>query len=364
MKIEEQWLRQGVKARRKRNQGRVQALESMRALYAKRRTVMGTANLSLTEAERSGQLVINAEHISYYYQQCPIVENFSLKIMRGDRIGIIGPNGSGKTTLLQLLLQELSPQEGFVHTGTGLKIAYFDQRRAQIDFEKTILDNVAEGREKIDVNGRAIHAFSYLQDFLFTPEQIRAPAKNLSGGERNRLLLARLFSKSANLLVMDEPTNDLDIETLELLEELLIQYQGTLLLVSHDRNFLDNVVTSVLIWQKPGQFNEYFGGYQDWQHHLAKKIPPIDKPKNTSKTPINTVQTKKLTYKQQQELKELPQHIEQLECKRSDLHTVISQTDFYQQSEDKRNATLATLAELDKSIESAYARWEKLEQLK
>jgi len=266
---EEVWIRQGIKARRTRNEGRVRALEAMRAERAKRRDVTGKASFNFNEAEKSGQLVIEAKNISHAFNDINVIDDFSIRIMRGDKIGLIGPNGVGKSTLLNILLGNLTPQQGTVIQGTKLQVAYFDQLRQALDPEKTVIDNVAEGRESVEIGGKTLHIISYLADFLFTPQRALTPVKALSGGECNRLLLARLFTQPANLLVMDEPTNDLDIETLDLLEELINNYQGTLLLVSHDRTFLDNVVTSTLIFEGQGKIKEYVGGYQDW---LRQKV--------------------------------------------------------------------------------------------
>ena len=280
---EEVWIRQGIKARRTRNEGRVRALEQMRRERAGRREREGAVRMAAAEAERSGKRVIEAEHVSFGWDGRMLVRDFSTTILRGDRVGIIGPNGAGKTTLLHLLLGRLEPTAGTVTLGTGLEVAYFDQQRAQLDETASALDNVAHGREHVDVGGRTRHVMSYLQDFLFPPDRARAPVTRLSGGERNRLLLARLFSRPANLLVMDEPTNDLDMETLELLEELLADYPGTLLLVSHDREFLDNVVTSTLVFEGDGRIGEFVGGYSDWLGwHRAHMSPAAAPPKASS----------------------------------------------------------------------------------
>src|SRR5690606_18635616 len=261
---EEAWIRQGIKARRTRNEGRVRALKALRLERSQRRELQGKASFTLASGDQSGKLVAELDNVSYRYGDKPILQNFSTRIMRGDRIGLIGANGAGKSTLLKIILGELQPQSGSVRLGTNLQIAYFDQLRDQLDLDKGAVDNVAEGREFIDLNGQSRHIYSYLSDFLFTGERARTPLRALSGGERNRVLLARLFSKPANLLVLDEPTNDLDVETLELLEELLTAYEGSVLLVSHDRAFLNNLVTSVIAFEGLGQVKEYVGGYDDW----------------------------------------------------------------------------------------------------
>lgn len=362
---EEKWIRQGIKARRTRNEGRVRALEAMRRERNQRRERQGLVKMNVSEADKSGQLVIEAQHISQQYDQRPIIRDFSIRIMRGDRIGLIGPNGIGKSTLLNILLQKIPPQQGSVTQGTKLEIAYFDQLRAELDLEKTVAENVSQGSDMVEINGAKRHIISYLGDFLFTPQRARIAAKALSGGECNRLLLARLFSRPSNLLVMDEPTNDLDIETLELLEELLSQYQGTLLLVSHDREFLDNVVTSTLVFEGNGKIQEYIGGYTDWlqQSKVISTLPA--KPQKTETKKIEATssnQTKKLSYKEQRELEELPQRIEKLEAEQAELLQQIASPEFYQQSPDKITAVNAKLTQLNADLEVAYQRWELLEK--
>ncbi|TVT54555.1 MAG: ATP-binding cassette domain-containing protein [Sedimenticola thiotaurini] len=365
---EEVWIRQGIKARRTRNEGRVRALQAMRAERVQRRERSGNVNMALQQAERSGKLVVEVEGISYAWDGVPIVKNFSTTIMRGDRIGIIGPNGAGKTTLLNLLLGKLQPTTGTVKHGTKLEVAYFDQLRAQLDDEKSVIDNVADGSDKVEVNGTSKHVISYLQDFLFAPDRVRQPVKALSGGERNRLLLARLFTKSANVLVMDEPTNDLDVETLELLEELLLDYKGTLLLVSHDRVFLNNVVTSTLVFEGEGEVNEYVGGYDDWLHQ--RKTPAVES--NRKKTLVKAEKTpppaiveenkpKKLSYKDQRELDALPKLIEQLEAEIEQLQLTIADPAFYKGSKDEMLAVQNKMQEAEAALTKAYARWEILE---
>jgi ATP-binding cassette subfamily F protein uup len=362
---EERWIRQGIKARRTRNEGRVRALKALRNERAQRREVQGKATLSFKEAEKSGQLVVEAENIRQVYADKVIIDNFSTRIMRGDRIGLIGPNGIGKSTLLNILLGNLAPQQGRVRLGTKLQIAYFDQMRAVLDPEKTVLENVAQGRESIQFGDKTKHIISYLGNFLFTPQRAHTPVKALSGGECNRLVLANLFSKPANLLVLDEPTNDLDIETLELLEELLNDYNGTLLLVSHDRAFLDNVVTSVLVFSGNGKISEYVGGYSDWLQMAAQtktqdKKVDIKKPKEIAEgKPAR--QQKKLSYKEQRELAELPQRIEQFEQEQQTLSALIASPKFYQQDNVEITKIMSRLQELETLLQQLYSRWEALE---
>lgn len=360
---EERWIRQGIKARRTRNEGRVRALIALRKTRASRRELQGKASFDLHDAQKSGQLVVEAKHISQRYNNQTIINDLSLRIMRGDRIGLIGPNGVGKSTLLNILLGKLTPQQGTVAQGTKLHVAYFDQLRQALDLEKTVVDNVAQGSDIIEINGSKRHVISYLSDFLFTPERARTPVKALSGGECNRLLLARLFSQPANLLVLDEPTNDLDIETLELLEELLNDYQGTLLLVSHDRAFLDNVVTSTLIFEGNGVIEEYIGGYQDWLNQRKVRVAPepmIEKKEVQSKPK----QTKKMSYKEQKELAELPTQIEALEAEQVELGRLTAAAEFYQQDPKTVANTLDRLHNLPAELERAYARWNELEMRK
>src|SRR5579883_1837299 len=357
---EEVWIRQGIKARRTRNEGRVRALEAMRLQRSKRREVQGKADFNVNEGEKSGRLVIEAKNISQSFNHQPVIENFSLRVMRGDRIGLIGPNGVGKSTLLNILLGKMPPEHGTVTLGTKLQIAYFDQLRQALDLEKTVAENVVQGTDFLEINGKKRHIMSYLGDFLFSSHRARTPVKALSGGECNRLLLAKLFSQPSNLLVMDEPTNDLDIETLELLEELLSQYQGTLLLVSHDRAFLDNVVTSTLIFEGQGKIQEYVGGYHDWlrQKTEEKSQPTPSIEKSIKKTEKSST---KLSYKEQKELAELPKKIEQLDAEITELQHTISQPDFYQQPHETVTKKLAKLHELEQALEHCYQRWEKLD---
>ena len=355
---EEKWIRQGIKARRTRNEGRVRALEAMRFERQQRRDVQGKAKFEFNEAQRSGNLVVEAEHVTQSFNGKSIIKDFSTRIIRGDRIGLLGPNGVGKSTLLNILLGKLKPDSGSVTQGTKLQVAYFDQLRTKLDPEKNIIDNVAEGRTSITINGQDRHIISYLNDFLFSPQRMRTPVKALSGGECNRLLLARLFSLPANVLVMDEPTNDLDIETLELLEELLTQFSGTLLLVSHDRTFLDNIVTSTLVFKGDGIIEEYIGGYADWHKYEQKKSTDIKKPVEAI-TKTKTEKTK-LSYKDQRELENLPNAIEVLEQKQKALLAEIEQPAFYQQDSTIINQTLDDLKQLEKDIQIAYQRWDEL----
>lgn len=362
---EEVWIRQGIKARRTRNEGRVRALLDLREERRQRREQLGKANFALEQAETSGKLVIEAQNISYAWQDEPLIRDFSARIMRGDRIGLIGPNGSGKTTLLNLLLGRLPPDAGQVRHGTKLEIAYFDQLREQLDPEQTVLDSVAGGRETVEINGQRRHIIGYLGDFLFSAQRARSPVKSLSGGERNRLLLARLFTQPANLLVMDEPTNDLDLETLELLEELLLDYTGTLLLVSHDRAFLDNVVTSCLVFESDGGIREYVGGYTDWLRQRSAPEPaPLVKPKPASAPtpkPSRTATPGKLSYNERRELERLPARIEELEQRQQELHAATADPAFYRRESTVVSQQLEELRALESELEAAYGRWEELE---
>ncbi len=366
---EEVWIRTGIKARRTRNEGRVRALEAMRRERGRRREQVGRVKLQIQEAERSGALVAALERVSFTRGTRPILRDLSTTVMRGDRIGIIGPNGAGKTTLLRLLLGELSPTEGSVRLGTNLRIAFFDQLRDQLDDEKTVADNVADGYETVRVGGQARHVVGYLQDFLFTPDRTRTPVKFLSGGERNRVLLARLFAKPANLIVLDEPTNDLDAETLEMLEERLVEFSGTVLVVSHDRAFLDNVVTSTLVFEPQAgdpafTVNEYVGGYADW---LRQRPPPEStrpkpaaaKPEPPAPAPASPAR-KKLSFKEQRELDSLPQKIESLEAEIAAAHAAMTAADYYRQPGDVLARDQARLRELEADLAAAFARWESL----
>jgi len=365
---EEVWIRQGVKARRTRNEGRVRALEKLRNERAQRRLQQGTARLALEKGDASGKKVIQVDDISFGYGDRQIIKKFSTLIQRGDKIGLIGANGAGKSTLLKLLLQQIEPNSGKVEQGTRLEIAYFDQLRDQLDPNMTVADTVADGNDFVEIGGNKRHVMSYLGDFLFAPARARSPVKSLSGGEKNRLLLARLFTKPANLIVMDEPTNDLDLETLELLEEKLVNYDGTLLLVSHDRAFLDNVVTSVFVLNGVGDVDEFVGGYTDWMGYVnqAEQIKPVivaKKNQEASKQDKSAVKKKKLSYKDQQELNDLPQVIEDLEVKQAALTLQISSSAFYKKEPLAIAKTLDELKMIETKLEHVYARWNDLEAL-
>ena len=370
---EEAWIRKGIEARRTRNEGRVRALKRLRELRLERREQPGKVRMQIQAEKRSGRLVIEAENVRYSIGDKPIVTDLTTTIQRGDKIGIIGPNGSGKTTLLRLLLGELKPQAGEIEHGTNLEIAYFDQLRAQLDESKSILDNVGEGRDAVTINGRTRNLIGYLEDFLFSKERVQAPITALSGGERNRLLLARLFARPANLLVMDEPTNDLDLETLEILEDLLLDYEGTLLLVSHDRAFLNNIVTSTLALDGTGRVVETVGGYDDWlnqnQAQAANQPKVEEKPRKSAPTEVPEA-PKKPSYKEkrerearQRELAELPQRIESLESEIHERTVVMSDPAFYQQDNAEITRAVDRLKELQDELALAYARWEELEGL-
>jgi ATP-binding cassette subfamily F protein uup len=371
---EEVWIRQGIKARRTRNEGRVRALEQLRRERAERREQQGKVRLAVAESAASGKRVIEARNLSHAIEGRLLVDDFSVSIQRGDRVGILGPNGAGKTTLIRLLLGELAPDSGEIRLGTNLEVAYFDQHRATLREDWTALDNVAEGKEFIEIQNRKgevsrKHALGYLQDFLFTPERARAPITALSGGERNRLLLARLFARPSNLLVMDEPTNDLDVETLELLEERLDDYAGTLLLVSHDRDFLDQVVTSTLALEGEGRIAEYVGGYNDWlRQRPAPSGPAPDPiaselgtapsaPAGAAAAPVR----RKLSYKDQRELEQLPGRIESLEARVAELGAQMQAPDFYRRDRAAIAEVSAQLATTEAELALAYERWQALE---
>ena len=359
---EEVWIRQGIKARRTRNEGRVRALEAMRREYADRRKQLGTARMNIQQAEKSGKIVAEATDISFSFagdDNTAVVSNFSTLIQRGDKVGFIGRNGVGKTTLIKLLLGELNPQQGTIKTGTNLNVAYFDQYRSALDEEKTVQDNVSGGRDMLEIDGKPRHVISYLQDFLFAPERCRQPVKALSGGERNRLLLAKLFTQPSNILVLDEPTNDLDIDTLDLLEELLINYKGTLILVSHDRAFLNNVVTSTLVFEGDGIIKQYVGGYDDWLRQREVAQPTVATPVVASSKPKST--SKKLSYKDQRELDQLPEHIEDLEVQVGEITELISQPDFYKSERAEIEKTEQQLADVQQQLNQSYQRWEELD---
>ncbi|GLQ50731.1 ABC transporter ATP-binding protein [Dyella flava] len=368
---EEVWIRQGIKARRTRNEGRVRALKALRRERAERRELSGSAKMSLANAQASGKKVIELQQVHQAYDGRVLMDALNTTIMRGDRVGIIGPNGAGKSTLLKILLGDLKPQRGEVTLGTGLQIAYFDQHRAQLNDALNALDNVAEGREYIELNGQRKHIIGYLQDFLFSPERARAPITRLSGGERNRLLLAKLFAQPSNLLVMDEPTNDLDVETLELLEELLTEYKGTLLLVSHDREFLDNVVSSTLVLEGDGTVGEYVGGYSDWLRQKAAGRRPGENtlaataPAQKVEAPAPAADSdkpkRKLSYKDARELEQLPARIEQLEADVAARADAMNDPSFYQQDNAAIQRANEALAKVQADLDTAYARWAELE---
>ena len=371
---EEVWIRQGIKARRTRDMGRVKRLVEMRESRSQRRVQAGQVSMQVQQTERSGKLVVEMEGVGFDYGDQVIVRDLTTTILRGDKVGIIGPNGCGKTTLLRLMLGQLEPTSGTIKLGTNLQIAYFDQYRITLDENATVIDNVAQGSDRVTVNGRNTHAIGYLQDFLFTPDRARQPVKSLSGGERNRLLLARLFTQPANLLVLDEPTNDLDADTLDLLEELLIDYTGTVLVVSHDRAFLNNLVTSVLAYEGDGVINEYIGGYDDW----VRQRPPTLSPGEASRglgqkseaAPREVVIPKaqgkgrKMSFKEIKELESLPSQIESLETAIETLTREMARPDFYQQAKDLITAHQADLARQQQTLEITYGRWEALEALR
>jgi ATP-binding cassette subfamily F protein uup len=374
---EEAWIRQGIKARRTRNEGRVRALMALREQRRQRRDRIGRVDLRLEQAEQSGKLVFEAEHVDFGYGDTAVLRDFSVRILRGDRIGLIGPNGAGKSTLIKLLLGELAPQSGRIRRGTRLQVAYYDQEREPLDAAATVMDSIGGGSPTVTINGRTRHVAGYLRDFLFPAERLQSPVSTLSGGERNRLLLARLFTRPANLLVLDEPTNDLDVETLELLEELLLDYQGTLLLVSHDRAFLDNVVTSTLVFEGAGRIEEYVGGYtdalrysqasaQDRPRSRAEPLRPVKVTQSTtaaSSAETRAAKPRKLSYKEQRELEMLPGKIELLEQEQSRLQATVSDRAFYQQPGEQITATLERLESVTRELEACYARWETLESL-
>lgn len=369
---EEAWIRQGIKARRTRDMGRVKRLVEMRQARSERRVRSGQVSMQAQQAERSGKLVVETDNVAFSYGDRTIVQGLTTTILRGDKVGIIGPNGCGKTTLLRLMLGQLEPTAGKVKLGTNLQIAYFDQYRATLDENATVIDNVAMGSDRVTVNGRNTHVIGYLQDFLFTPDRARQPVKSLSGGERNRLLLARLFTQPANLLMLDEPTNDLDADTLDLLEELLIDYSGTVLVVSHDRAFLNNLVTSVLAFEGDGLVNEYVGGYDDWVRQRPAPTPitePVREPQVKDPLPVQPVAStaqkpRKMSFKEQKELETLPVVIEKLETAIEALNASMTQPDFYQQSRDDIAIAQTRLAQWQIELETAYARWEALETLR
>jgi ATP-binding cassette subfamily F protein uup len=363
---EEIWIRQGVKARRTRNEGRVRALVEMRRERAARREHEGSLRLAIQEDQKSGRLVAEVKNVSFSYGEKKIIEGFSTVIMRGDRVGVIGPNGAGKTTLLRLLLGELSPSQGSVRLGARIRIAYFDQLRGQLNEERTVKENVSDGNDTIFFNGAPRHIVGYLQDFLFSPGQILAPVRSLSGGERNRLLLAKLFTSPANVLVLDEPTNDLDAETLELLEERLLEYGGTVLMVSHDREFLNNVVTSTMVFEGEGRLAEYVGGYDDW----LRQREPEEKPAAAAAKPLRPKKERtpkektKLSYGEKREFEELPERIELLEAEKGELLERLNSPAFYADNDGaKIRAASDRLEVLEQELDRAYVRWDELDAL-
>ena len=368
---EEAWIREGIKARRTRNEGRVRRLESLRRERNARLDKKGNVNIQVEEAKRSGNLVAKLENVSFSYDT-PLIKNFSTLIRRQDRIGIIGANGTGKSTLIKLILGEIQPQTGRIELGTGLKIAYFDQQRQALDTSKTVRENISHGSDHVEINGKRKHIVGYLNDFLFPSHYSNLPVAQLSGGEKNRLLMAKLFTQPANMLVLDEPTNDLDIETLELLEEMLAEFKGTILLVSHDRAFLDAVATSTIVIGDAGNLNEYVGGYSDWQRQTLDLKRQFDSSNETtnqqsnadkSNSNANSAKTKKLSYKDQRELDRLPDKIEKLEAELAALQNTISDPNFYQGAETEVKQTLQALEELSSTIEQSYARWESLTEM-
>ena len=355
---EEVWIRQGIKARRTRNEGRVRALKKLRDERSQRREMQGRVNLATQKSDLSGKIVVEAEDLEFSWPDKAIVKNFNCKILRGEKIGIIGPNGCGKSTLIQLLLGDLAPQQGQVKLGTKLEIAYFDQLRETIDNSKTVRENIADKNDQVTVDGQPKHVISYLKNFLFTEKKINMPAKALSGGERNRLLLAKLFTRSFNFLIMDEPTNDLDMDTLELLEELLVEFKGSLLLVSHDRTFIDNIVTSTLVFDAPGELNEYVGGYDDWLRQRPSKTEPL----KASPTPIRPEKSKPaISPQDQKELKTLPRKIEKLENTIAELQQCFVDPEFFQGDPQRISDAQKQLAENEKSLQQLFDRWELLE---
>nr|WP_309565131.1 ATP-binding cassette domain-containing protein [Methylobacillus flagellatus] len=362
---EEVWIRQGIKARRTRNEGRVRRLEALRLERAARRERQGNVKLTLDSGERSGKLVAELDRISLAYDQKLLIQNFSTRIMRGDRIGLVGPNGAGKSTLLKLILGELEPDSGSIQRGTNLNVAYFDQMREQLDEEATLADTISPGSEFVQIGNERKHVISYLEDFLFPPQRSRSPVKSLSGGERNRLLLARLFARPANVLVLDEPTNDLDIETLELLESLLQEFEGTLFLVSHDRAFLENTVTQIIAFEGDGVLSEFGGGYDDWSRHTQARAAEKTAAKTPAEKPRQEAPAKKptakLSFKENRELESLPAKIEALEAEQTSINTALANPDIYRENAEQARALQQRLNEIGTEIDQAMLRWEELE---
>lgn len=371
---EEVWIRQGIKARRTRNEGRVRALEALRKERSQRRSQQGKAKFEASQGERSGKIVVELTNISHRFDNNEVINDFSSTVMRGDRIGIVGVNGAGKSTLLKILLGNLEPTEGKVKLGTKLDIAYFDQLREHLDLEKNLIDNVCGGQDFIEINGKRKHAITYLSDFLFTPDRVRTPAKALSGGEQNRAILAKVFSKPANVLVLDEPTNDLDIETLELLEDILLKFEGTVLLVSHDRQFMDNVITSLMVFEGNGRIEEYVGGYSDWTRKggnllaVEEQKEVLAKPTQKSPTPANNDATEtgsqsgKLSpNRKKKELDKQLKLIERLEAKQEELNATMAEPEFYNRKQSEIDSVLEQVREIQAELEAAYERWEELE---
>ncbi len=362
---EESWIRQGIKARRTRNEGRVRALQKMREEYSLRREQQVTARMNIQDAGLSGKIVCEVRGMTFGYTGRAIIHNFTTRIMRGDRIGILGPNGAGKTTLMRLLLGELAPWSGTVCTGTSLEITYFDQLRDQLNPEKTVYDNVADGNATVTINNKMRNVYGYLQDFLFTPDRARSPLKSLSGGERNRLLLAKLFAQPSNLLCLDEPTNDLDVETLELLEDLLLQYPGTVLLVSHDRTFFNNVVTSTYVFEGDGSVAQYVGGYDDWLRQRPELTLVDKKPKAAAplrKKCRSACTGKKLSFREKRELEILPAQIETLEAEQQEIYARLADPAFYKEAGGEVSAAAKRMEQIEKGLPPLYARWEELEE--
>ncbi|MGD9016670.1 MAG: ATP-binding cassette domain-containing protein, partial [Desulfobacterales bacterium] len=362
---EEEWIRQGVKARRRRNQGRLKALLAMRRVRETRRVNPGSLRLVAQEAERSGKLVIEVDEVSYRWQQMPVIDRFSTLIMRGDRVGIIGESGAGKSTLIKLLLGNLTPGKGQIRRGSRLEIAYFDQLREQLDPDASVVDSLADGNDTVRINGKPRHVMGYLRDFLFSPDRARSPVRTLSGGERNRLLLARLFTRPSNLLILDEPTNDLDIETIELLEEMLMDYAGTLLVVSHDRAFLNHVVTSILAFEGNGRIRETIGGYDDWLRQQRTAPQGLAAPCPGSALPARQVRhrERKLTFNENRELETLPGKIEALEAEQKALFDAMADPDVYRRGGDRVSTLKKRLDEIEHQLTDAYRRWEILEAI-